>query len=157
MSVNSSDHGSPSSSWPPSDEVTDDGDFCDDCGGEEEECFSGPCCSCWEYLCDRSADPWTCGPSCECLKCETYRSDYPFPRRLKELQYPLTPATLYDRCTIYELRHFVQDRGLKDPSRGLARKDEYYRVLRTADAHASFRFPDLPPEMRNRIYRDCKW
>lgn len=56
----------------------------------------------------------------------------------------------YDRCTIAELRKFTLERGLASPS--LPFKAEYIKILVKADRDATFRFMDLPAEMRNEIY-----
>lgn len=129
-----------------------DPDLCHYCEAEPDT-SKCECCNCWEYDC-RTSDPWACSESCECESCSEYRDVFKFPFLL-ELQAPLTPSTIYDRSTIYELQQFVRDRGLKDPQpSGLTYKHLYYRILRAADENLSFRFSDLPPEMRNHVYRD---
>lgn len=56
----------------------------------------------------------------------------------------------YDRCAIAELKTFTLERGLASPS--LPFKAEYIKILVKADRDATFRFMDLPAEMRNEIY-----
>lgn len=123
----------------------------------EEEPADSKCvlCNCWEYNCT-ATDPWACRTSCECESCAAYRSKYTFPLDAR-LRNPLTPPTLYDRCTLYELRQFVRNRGLSDPSPrdfGFTHKHRYYRILRAADEKRRFRFLDMAPELRNYVYRD---
>lgn len=131
---------------------SEDYDLCHYC---EDEPSDSKCelCNCWEYEC-RASDPWACSETCECESCTEYRTTFPFPL-LQYLGSPLTPSTLYDNSTVYELRQFVRSRGLKDPQPGaLTHKHLYYRILRAADEKTSFRFLDLPAEMRNHVYRD---
>jgi hypothetical protein len=60
---------------------------------------------------------------------------------------------LYDYASPGELRKYVRDRGLPDPyPPGLTLKYSYIRLLEQADKVKSFRFLDLPAEMRNLIY-----
>lgn len=62
---------------------------------------------------------------------------------------------LYDFASTQELRKYVRDRGLPDPyPRGLTLKYFYIRVLEQADEAKSFRFLELPAEMRNLIYAE---
>lgn len=67
----------------------------------------------------------------------------------------------YDRCHPAELKRFVVDRGLEDPfPQGLTLKLYYLKLLAQADREWSFRFLDLPAELRVRIYRNLlvgKW
>jgi len=62
---------------------------------------------------------------------------------------------IYDLCTAKELKSFVNERGLSDPfPAGLTLKWYYLPVLEQADRARSFRFMDLPLEMREIIYTD---
>lgn len=73
------------------------------------------------------------------------------------------PRTLltrrYYRCKKTELARFATNRGLlvpntsKNPLHGPS-QDDYVRALKQADTEASFRFLDLPPEMRNLVYKE---
>jgi hypothetical protein len=65
----------------------------------------------------------------------------------------LRTLCLYDYASPGELRKYVKDRGLPDPyPPGLTLKYSYIRLLEQADKVKSFRFLDLPAEMRNLIY-----
>ena len=55
----------------------------------------------------------------------------------------------YSHCTIAELQHFVNARGLPQANK----RNELARTLRKADLDTTFRFLDLPPELRNIIYK----
>jgi len=60
---------------------------------------------------------------------------------------------MYDTASPQELRKYVRDRGLPDPyPQGLTLKYLYIIALDQADRDKSFRFLDLPAEMRNLIY-----
>ncbi len=60
----------------------------------------------------------------------------------------------YERCFPTELKRFVVDRGLSDPLReGTTLRWYYLRLLTRADKAWTFRFMDLPAEMRVLIYR----
>lgn len=62
---------------------------------------------------------------------------------------------LYDAASASELRQYVRDRGLCDPyPQGLTLKYLYIRVLEEGDRKKTFRFLDLPPEMRNLVYNE---
>lgn len=68
---------------------------------------------------------------------------------------PLHGGVNYDQCHPKELKKFIQERALEDPlPAGLTLKTAYIRILIRADRERSFRFLDLPPEMRNLIYYD---
>lgn len=68
---------------------------------------------------------------------------------------PCNTALIYDVSSSYELREYVKDRKLVDPyPQGLTLKYFYISVLEEADKSPSFRFLDLTPEMRNRIYTE---
>lgn len=56
----------------------------------------------------------------------------------------------YFKCTIGELRKFLEDRKLCPKFRS---RDEAALRLQNADRVATFRFLDLPPELRNHIYQ----
>jgi len=134
-------------------EWLDDVGLCHYCGDEPNDSKCA-LCNCWEYEC-HATDPWACRTSCECESCAAYRSTYTFPFQ-PTLSYPLTQAALYERCSLYELRQFVRDRELPDPSPrnfGFTHKHRYYRILRAADEERRFPFLDLPPELRNHVYR----
>jgi len=58
----------------------------------------------------------------------------------------------YINCTKDELVRFAKNRGLK--LRTNAKRTEYAKALKKADQTLRFRFLDLPPEMRNKIYNE---
>lgn len=60
----------------------------------------------------------------------------------------------YHKCTIAELRAFHKSKtGEEAPiTKEACAKDTLLKVLRKIDRTATFRFMDLPPEMRNLIY-----
>lgn len=66
----------------------------------------------------------------------------------------------YTRCSLAQLQRFVRDRGLQVPPVGTGRlsnralKHEFTQTLQDADASLTFRFLDLPPELRNLMYRE---
>ena len=62
-----------------------------------------------------------------------------------------TYALAYPKCTTTELRLFIKHRTRALPSTGRA-KISYVRILRRLDREASFRFADLPAELRLLIY-----
>ncbi|KAK5163379.1 uncharacterized protein LTR77_010752 [Saxophila tyrrhenica] len=63
-------------------------------------------------------------------------------------------GVIYDLCTAAELKKFVNDRRLQDPyPQGVTLKYFYLRELEKADESLSFRFMDLPAEMRLLTYR----
>lgn len=65
------------------------------------------------------------------------------------------PTYMYDFASPQELRKWVRDRSLPDPyPRGLTLRYMYIRLLEQADAEWTFRFLDLPPEMRLLIYAE---
>lgn len=65
------------------------------------------------------------------------------------------PRVYYDACEPQELKRFVHDRLLGDPyPQGLTLKYFYLRLLEGADRHWTFRFLDMPTEMRLLVYRD---
>ena len=55
----------------------------------------------------------------------------------------------YSHCAIAELQHFVNARGLTEAGK----RSELACALRKADLDSTFRFLDLPPELRNIIYK----
>ncbi|EME38976.1 hypothetical protein DOTSEDRAFT_75618, partial [Dothistroma septosporum NZE10] len=58
-------------------------------------------------------------------------------------------------CSPEELKQFVKFRGLRDPyPSGLTLKAMYVKILDEADREATFRFLDLPAEMRNLVYAE---
>ena len=76
-------------------------------------------------------------------------------------------ALKYDDCSLQELRKFVRDRKIPfryththaqshtRKSRSKKKKDERRKLLaalQNADATATFRFMDLPPELRDEVY-----
>lgn len=64
-----------------------------------------------------------------------------------------TMIFLYERASLQELRKYVLERQLPDPyPKGVTLKYYYLRLLDEDDRTRSFRFLDLPPEMRNLIY-----
>lgn len=68
---------------------------------------------------------------------------------------PYSSRFTYSKSSPGELRQFVKQRNLTDPyPEGLTLKYFYLRLLDRADRAASFRFLDLPGEMRNAIYRE---
>lgn len=71
-------------------------------------------------------------------------------REQKPSRYLTGLAVDYDRCTVAELKRFTQDRGLPFPR--IPFKVEYIKILAKADREATFRFMDLPAEMRNEVY-----
>lgn len=74
------------------------------------------------------------------------------PDEIKRLR-PGRLGIKYELCTTDELKRFIFDRGLADPYPGGRMLKFYYiRVLKENDRKPSFRFMDLPPEMRNYIY-----
>lgn len=58
----------------------------------------------------------------------------------------------YHKCSLEELQHFLQTRGIS--VKGAIPKDDQQciRALETSDCRATFRFQNLPGELRNRIY-----
>ena len=62
---------------------------------------------------------------------------------------PYDKRYLYRDLTAPELRDCIRARGLVDPyPQGLTLRYYYIRILHCADKAATFRFMDLPPEMR---------
>lgn len=63
----------------------------------------------------------------------------------------------YSKCTHKELLDFAWSRGVRVRSTGKSKttptKVDFIRALRQADADWTFRFLDLPGELRNMIYR----
>ena len=55
----------------------------------------------------------------------------------------------YSDCTFTELKRFTRDRGIDAK---LKDRKHVTRALRAADREATFRFFDLPPELRNIVY-----
>ena len=62
-------------------------------------------------------------------------------------------ALSYELYNNRDLRRFVSGRSLALPVADASRR-EYICALRRADCEARFRFLDLPPEMRNLVYRE---
>ncbi|SMY24685.1 unnamed protein product [Zymoseptoria tritici ST99CH_1A5] len=68
----------------------------------------------------------------------------------------------YDRCSLKELTKFAADRGLnvnpssaaKNGKHASPLKRDYVEALQQADSCRTFRFLDLPPEMKNLIYEE---
>ncbi|SMR54403.1 unnamed protein product [Zymoseptoria tritici ST99CH_3D1] len=68
----------------------------------------------------------------------------------------------YDRCSLKELTKFAADRGLnvnpssaaKNGKHASPLKRDYVEALQQADSCRTFRFLDLPPEMKNLIYKE---
>ncbi|KAF2485989.1 hypothetical protein BDY17DRAFT_69156 [Neohortaea acidophila] len=59
----------------------------------------------------------------------------------------------YEQCTPQTLKRFVIDRRLQDPYPvGVTLKYFYIRILESADRRQTFRFMDLPPELRTWVY-----
>lgn len=58
----------------------------------------------------------------------------------------------YKRCRTAELERFVRQRRLQVELRRGQERGCYMRALLDADQEATFRFFDLPPELRNRVY-----
>lgn len=128
----------------------DDGDGCsyDACA---EQCRCALCS--FER---RSTLPWTrwCGPNAlhhsteSAYENKKSRNDY-----VSSADLLAHGGVNYDRCSSKELQRFVQQRGLREPfPDGLTLRPSYIRILNRADRARSFRFLDLPPEMRNLIY-----
>lgn len=68
---------------------------------------------------------------------------------------PYSSRCMYSYSSPAELRQYVRQRNLTDPyPQGLTLKYFYLQLLDRADKATSFRFLDLPAEMRNLIYRD---
>lgn len=63
-------------------------------------------------------------------------------------------ALNYHRCSLRELRKFAQDRSLPIADSARAKKVTFVKALRNADIHATFRFLDLAPELRNKVYEE---
>jgi len=59
----------------------------------------------------------------------------------------------YDACTVAELETFIKARTGSRP-KPRRKKQSYVNFLRKADFNAIFRFLDLPPELRNFVYRE---
>lgn len=57
----------------------------------------------------------------------------------------------YYTFTFTDLKHSLRARGIEAPARD---RRQMIRALRDADRHATYRFLDLPPELRNVIYAD---
>ncbi|KXT09979.1 hypothetical protein AC579_9366 [Pseudocercospora musae] len=57
----------------------------------------------------------------------------------------------YNPVSTLELKAFIRTRTHKEPPNGL-RRYQYIRMLEEMDRNWTFRFMDLPPEMRNAIY-----
>jgi hypothetical protein len=61
----------------------------------------------------------------------------------------------YSYSSPAELRQYVKQRNLADPyPQGLILKYTYLLLLERADQAMTFRFLDMPPEMRSLIYRE---
>ncbi|KAM3419807.1 hypothetical protein BST61_g3138 [Cercospora zeina] len=62
----------------------------------------------------------------------------------------------YNRCKKVELVKFAADRGVQVNSKGQngPTRNEHIAALVKADKNPTFRFSDLPPELRNVIYAD---
>lgn len=66
----------------------------------------------------------------------------------------------YHRCSRKELKKFARDRGIDVPKTSTDRherqraKRDLIAALEEADSNPSFRFLDLPPELRNMVYRE---
>ncbi|KAK3724471.1 hypothetical protein LTR37_001095 [Vermiconidia calcicola] len=58
----------------------------------------------------------------------------------------------YSKCALGELQHFMKARGLNVKGRIPKDDQQCIRALETSDCRATFRFQDLPGELRNRIY-----
>lgn len=56
----------------------------------------------------------------------------------------------YSKCTVKELKSFLSNRGIRVKAK--LRKQQLVDRLTEADNNATFRFLDLPPEMRNMVY-----
>ncbi|KAK5111506.1 hypothetical protein LTR85_011854 [Meristemomyces frigidus] len=80
-------------------------------------------------------------------------------KRTKKSRLTTPLTTRYYHCKKAELARFATDRGLDvlntstDPRKGPL-QDDYVRALKQADNYMSFRFLDLPPEMRNMVYKE---
>lgn len=61
-------------------------------------------------------------------------------------------ALTYNSCKIDELRRFFKDRTGKDPDMHSGKR-VLVSALKKLDDNATFRFLDLPAEMRNKVYR----
>lgn len=108
-------------------------------------------------VCEEECDTTSCVPECRCdLRAtsdleafRTFESAYLEYWGPSSLKYGLD----YDVCTPKELKRFVQDRGLRDPyPDGVTLKSCYIPILNAADRKVTFRFLDLPAEMKNAIY-----
>ncbi|KAK3680343.1 hypothetical protein LTR37_021312 [Vermiconidia calcicola] len=58
-------------------------------------------------------------------------------------------ALAYTECSYEELKRFSKERGLRPYGK---KRNAVIHALRQADIRCSFRFLDLPPELRNHIY-----
>ncbi|KAK5124508.1 hypothetical protein LTR85_001725 [Meristemomyces frigidus] len=60
----------------------------------------------------------------------------------------------YAACTLDELRKFARDRNLRTSSELTSNSRALVSLLHLVDEHTSFRFEDLPPELRNLVYSE---
>ncbi|KAK1063998.1 hypothetical protein LTR74_009065 [Friedmanniomyces endolithicus] len=63
------------------------------------------------------------------------------------------PLLKYSRCSTDELKTFAHARNIQVSHRRSSRAN-YINALKQADKDFTFRFMDLAPELRNRIYRE---
>jgi len=94
----------------------------------------------------------------DAINCFGFESSYTFAQQVERAEYfeEAGSSLDYDFCTAKELRHFTLQRHLPDPyPAGLTLKYYYIRTLEKADREPSFRFMDLPPEMRALVYSDA--
>ena len=59
----------------------------------------------------------------------------------------------YRTCTIEELQAFIRTRGIQHSGQAKTRT-AIIKFLERADEDATFRFQDMPPEMRNQVYNE---
>lgn len=122
----------------------------------EEECDDDYCvdeCGCEPCLAEKSA----CSPRLRLERPEGIRDIFEsvYTNRIGPYRIAKDHQLDYQLCTARELKGFVDARGLQDlyPA-GTTLKPLYIRALQDADRKATFRFLDLPAEMRNLVYAE---
>lgn len=82
-----------------------------------------------------------------------HHEESPYTAREADRRATCALTELYASASPAELRKYLKDRGLPDPyPQGVTLRYFYLRLLHRADDTMTFRFLDLPPEMRNLVY-----